>query len=76
MLGSLHAGGDGVPKDLSRAAQLMSRACDLGSARGCSQLGSMYATGEGVPKDPTRAAALFKQACEKGLTKACEWAAK
>jgi TPR repeat protein len=64
--------GEGVPKDLNRAAGLFKRACDAGGSVGCLDLGSMYLRGEGVPKDRNRAADLFEKACNAGLNRGCE----
>ncbi len=64
--------GEGVVKDLNRAADLFKRACDAGGSIGCLDLGTMYRRGEGVPKDRNRAADLFKKACEAGVNRGCE----
>ncbi len=64
--------GEGVAKDLNRAADLFKRACDAGGSVGCLDLGTMYSRGEGVPMDRNRAADLFEKACNAGLNRGCE----
>lgn len=53
-LGHMYAHGEGVTKDLVKAAEFYSKACDSGDAGGCANLGFMYAHGEGVAKDYVR----------------------
>ena len=60
-----HMDGDGVPKDESKAAQLLEKGCDHDDMTCCGLLGSFYEHGVGVPKDPTRAAALLTKACAR-----------
>jgi hypothetical protein len=64
--------GEGVEKDLPRAAKLFGYACDDGVSAGCFNLGIMCDKGEGVPKDPVRAADLFRRACDRGMSRACQ----
>jgi TPR repeat protein len=68
----MYRDGEGVAKNLDRAADLFKRACDGGGAVGCEDLGSMYLHGDGVPKDRNLAANLFKKACDGGLNRGCE----
>jgi len=70
-LGVRYKKGQGVPRDLHRAAALYGQACDGGSGDGCSNLGALYRKGEGVPQDYHRAVALFRQACDGGSAKGC-----
>jgi TPR repeat protein len=63
--------GEGVVKDLNRAAGLFKRACDAGGSGGCQDLGLMYSRGEGVAKNLNRAADLFKRACDAGGSGGC-----
>jgi TPR repeat protein len=53
------------------AAGYVSRACELGVARGCGLLGLHYKRGLGVPVDAAQATALFQKACRGGDTEAC-----
>ena len=53
-LGWMYDDGEGVTKDLSRAAALYEQSCTGGYARGCFNLGLLYGNGEGVTEDSTR----------------------
>ena len=70
-LGSRYAIGNGVEKDLGKAAELFKKACDGGEMLGCSRLGIMYAIGNGVEEDLDKAVQLFKKACDGGETNGC-----
>ncbi len=61
-----HEHGEGVPKDLARAADLYCRAAKLGHAEGYYGLGWMYANGRGVARDDSMAATLFDEAARRG----------
>ena len=50
-LGSMYANGEGVEKDLGKAAQLYKKACDGGNMLGCRNLGVMSEKGKLVEKD-------------------------
>ena len=67
----MYATGDGVTRDVARAATLFQRACDGGEARGCYALAVSYNTGVGVTQDLARAATLFRQACDGGYAAGC-----
>ncbi|GAA9215455.1 hypothetical protein BTM374_02070 [Helicobacter pylori] len=64
--------GEGVEKDLIKAAQFYSKACDLKYGGGCGALGMLYEYGQGVEKNLTKAAQFYSKACKLGLQKACE----
>ncbi|GAA9239906.1 hypothetical protein HpHA217_08090 [Helicobacter pylori] len=68
----LYSNGQGVEKNLTKAAQFYSKACDLNNGGGCSFLGVLYYNGDGVKQDSKKAAALFEKACKLGYKKACE----
>ena len=70
-LGVMYGTGEGVAKDLARAATLYQRACDGGEMWGCVNLGVMYGTGEGVARDRPRAIDLYQQACDGGQSWGC-----
>ena len=70
-LARAHLLGAGAPKDPTRAASLLERACTGGEITACGYLGSLYAAGEGVAQDFSRAASHFKQACDKKVLTAC-----
>jgi TPR repeat protein len=46
--GMYRTGGHGVARDETRAVELYRRACNLGSAKGCTNLREMYSDGRGV----------------------------
>jgi hypothetical protein len=64
--------GDGVPRDLARAATLYQRACELGAFAGCANLGVMHESGMGVAQDLERARLLHALACQGGEPLGCE----
>ncbi|GAA8083694.1 hypothetical protein HpBT091_01180 [Helicobacter pylori] len=68
----LYSNGQGVEKNLTKAAQFYSKACDLKDGWGCSFLGGLYYNGDGVKQDFKKAVALFKKACKLGYQLACE----
>ena len=70
-LGRSYRVGDGVPKDITRAAEFYKQACDGGHAKACSHLGFLYDAGEGVEPDTIRAAGLYRQGCAGGEAIAC-----
>nr|WP_162973517.1 SEL1-like repeat protein [Helicobacter pylori] len=61
-----------MEKNLTKAAYLYSRACDLKESDGCGTLGGLYYNGDGVKQDSKKAAALFEKACKLGNQLACE----
>ncbi|MGT0071332.1 tetratricopeptide repeat protein [Helicobacter pylori] len=71
-LGVLYNDGEGVEKNLIKAAYLYSKACELKEGDGCGTLGGLYYNGDGVKQDSKKAAALFEKACKLGYKKACE----
>ena len=71
VFGLMYETGDGVPRDLSRAASLYEMACEGGELVGCTNLGLMYAVGAGVTLSVARAAGLYQVACEGGERLAC-----
>lgn len=66
LLGALYYQGHGVPKDLSRAVELFSKAAAQGYAPSLSNLSLMYSIGDGVPKDLKKAYELAVKAAETG----------
>ncbi|MGN8506911.1 tetratricopeptide repeat protein, partial [Helicobacter pylori] len=64
--------GEGVEKNLTKAAYFYSKACDLKYGGGCGNLGVLYQKGEGVEKDLIKAAHLYSKACKLGDQEACE----
>jgi TPR repeat protein len=74
VMGSAYAQGNGVPKNMGRAAAYFQRACQGGNMQGCRGLGILHAVGEGVGQDFAQAEALFRQACGGGDTESCRLA--
>jgi hypothetical protein len=70
-LARMYAHGEGVPRDLVRAAELFSKTCSVLDPEGCYEAGLLYRRGEGVPIDAARAIALFKTACQVGEPRGC-----
>lgn len=59
-------------KDGPRAAQLMEKACELRSARGCTMLAAEFEEGErGIAPDAAKAGKLYDKGCELGSSRAC-----
>jgi TPR repeat protein len=57
--------------DYPHAVALYSKACDGGSADGCSNLGDMYLNGNGVAEDSSQALMLYSRACDAGSASGC-----
>jgi TPR repeat protein len=66
ILGMRFEKGEGVPKNLQKAAELYQKAADQGHADAQCNLGLLYQNGEGVPKDVRKAAELFQKAADQG----------
>ena len=69
-LGVVYENGQGVPKDLGRAAELYQKAADQGYARAQYNLGTLYQDGDGVPKDLGKARELYQKAANQGYAPA------
>jgi len=65
-LGWAYQNGQGVPKDLRKAAELYQKAADKGNAIAQNNLGWLYQNGAGVPKDLGKAAELYQKSADKG----------
>lgn len=61
-----HEHGEGVARDLERAAELYCRAARLGDPESQFALGWMYANGRGLERDDAQAGALFALASARG----------
>lgn len=61
-----HEHGEGVERDLEKAARLYCEAAQLGDAESMFALGWMYANARGLERDDAAAAYLFSAAAEKG----------
>lgn len=69
-LAIMHIRGEGVDKDLGRAAEWFGKAADQGSSMAQFHLGRMYLAGAGVDRDHVQAAELFQKAADSGLADA------
>ncbi len=63
--------GNGIERDLERAAQLFDRVCAAGDPSGCWYLGGAYKRGQGVPEDLAHAATLHRKACDADYANGC-----
>ncbi len=61
-LASIYAQGDGVPQNLSAAAEWYARAADQAHSGAMISLGNLYEQGQGVARDPDIALQLYQQA--------------
>jgi TPR repeat protein len=66
LLGTMYAGGRGVPRDDSEAVRWLRLAADQEEATAQLQLGVMYVKGYGVPQDYDEAARWYRLAAEQG----------
>jgi hypothetical protein len=65
-LGVQYEHGQGVTKDLGKAAELYQKAADQGDATAQRHLGFLYENGQGVAKDLGKAAELYQKAADQG----------
>lgn len=65
-----------VPRDLTRAATLRERACELRDPSACAAAARMHAAGRGVAPSRTRQLELLVAACHLGDGAACATAAR
>src|SRR5262249_18487762 len=65
-LANMYEQGEGVTKDLTKAAELFRRACDRTFTAGCVHLGRLYRHGSGVPRDPSKTVELWEAECRRG----------
>jgi TPR repeat protein len=70
LLGFSYQRGEGVPEDLSRAAQLYQRAADLGDRFAMFNLACFYRDGVGLPADVDLSIRWFRRAANHGMNQA------
>src|SRR5580658_5187185 len=70
ILGAMHGGGLGVPRNDGEAAKWRRMAADQGLAEAQTILGVMYAKGEGAAQNDAEAAKWFRKAADQGLAEA------
>ncbi|WP_158617713.1 SEL1-like repeat protein [Corallococcus sp. CA049B] len=63
--------GDGVTKDVARAATLYELGCNGDDVRACVALGVLKEEGRGVAKDEAEAARLYARGCERSQPEGC-----
>ncbi len=72
---AFRTGAKGLPKDLGRAQEYLTRSCRRGWTSACVALADMAAKGQPGPANPRRAAELYAGACAKEAVGACmSWA--
>lgn len=69
-LGRAYLRGEGLPKDVKKAFDLMKSAADQGHADAIGGMGYFYSAGVAVVKDETQAMEWFRKGAEKGSAKA------
>ena len=57
--------------DKTKAATVLTKACELKDGLGCMGIGSLYLHGNGVKKDVAKAKTLLTKACSLGAKSAC-----
>ncbi|WP_164870537.1 tetratricopeptide repeat protein [Helicobacter pylori] len=70
-LGELYYNGEGVEKNLIKAAYFYTKSCELKDGGGCYNLGHLYGSGKGVKQDLKKAFALYEKACKLGVQEMC-----
>ena len=65
-LGSMYLLGQGVPRDMSKAAQWFQKAAEQGHADAQFNLGNAYAIGLGIERNPVKGAQWYQKAAEQG----------
>lgn len=70
VIGNMYRYGEGVRKDLPRAAQWYERAASGGSRSAQFSLGEMLESADGIPRDVARAAKLYEQSARQGFPEA------
>jgi TPR repeat protein len=71
-LGERYYRGEGVPRDMAKAAEWWQEAAEQGHASAQYSLGFMYYRGEGVPEDNVLAHAWFNLSARSGVRLAIE----
>ena len=72
VLGSMHAKGLGVRRNLDNAATYFKKSCDGGEGFGCLLLGKLYEDGFGVNKNYVTAKLLLDKSCALGNEEGCK----
>ena len=72
VLGSMHAKGLGLRRDLDNAATYFKKSCDGGEGFGCLLLGKLYEDGFGVNKNYATAKLLLDKSCSLGNEEGCK----
>jgi hypothetical protein len=67
-LGIMYDNGESVQKDILKAIELLTKACDMGYAYGCYRLGLMYEYRNNIPK----ALKMYTKACDMKEERGCK----
>src|SRR5262249_36022856 len=70
-LAGMNHDGEGVAKDLGKAAGLYKKACEGNHAQSCFDLAAMIAAGEGGSKDVQKIVGYLQRSCDGGLAPGC-----
>jgi uncharacterized protein len=70
-LARMYDTGEGVERDITRAAELFSKTCSTYDAESCYEAGLRFRRGEGVPGNEAVAIRLFETACKEGEPRGC-----
>ncbi len=70
-LGSLYYAGKGTARNLAKAKELLTGACELGDSEGCLILALLYYDEGRSDQDLETMVRLLEQACESGIDDAC-----
>ena len=68
--GVRYLNGDGVPKDMAKAAEYFEKAAKQGYKEAQCVLGHLYYWGKGVPRNTAKAKELFTKAAAQGFKEA------
>src|SRR5512143_181070 len=70
-LGEMYATGNGVPRDMVRAAEMFERACAGGASDVCNTLGEIYEKSGTFEGGVARAETMYEKACNGGSSAGC-----
>ncbi|MBN2722500.1 MAG: sel1 repeat family protein [Deltaproteobacteria bacterium] len=71
MVGDIYKAGKMAKKDMSKATEYYSQACDKKIYSGCRELGNALIEGDGVERNPEKGIKLLDIACDNDIFSAC-----